>query len=112
VILLTVVVEPAVSTEIVGAATVPSGVYVAAPEFAGATVAVLLLVEFVVTVTFPSGVNFPVEVVDDPVNVGYDTVPAGVYVADALSFQPKSPIRLKSPSSTHLVPSKTNSLLL
>ena len=65
-------------TVIVGVPTVPSGVYVAVPEAAGDTVAVLFVVVFVDTVTPPEGVNFPVEVMLLPVKVGCDTVPAGV----------------------------------
>jgi hypothetical protein len=72
-----VVVLPADATLIVGAVTEPAGVYVAVPLLAGETVAVLLLVAFVVTVTLPLGVNFPVEVVLEPVKVGCDTVPFG-----------------------------------
>ena len=66
----TVVVEPAVARLIVGAATEPLGVYVAVPEDAGETVAVLFDVAFVETLTLPDGVNVPVEVVAEPVNVG------------------------------------------
>jgi len=47
------------------------------PEEAGATVAVLLVVALVVTVTLPLGVNLPSDVVSVPVNVGLETVPAG-----------------------------------
>jgi len=47
------------------------------PLAAGLTAAVLLVVDLVVTVTVPSGVNLPVEDSALPLNVGLDTVPAG-----------------------------------
>ena len=78
VMLFTVVVDPAVATLMVGAETVPAGVYVAVPEEAALTVAVLFVVPFVVTETDPDGVNFPVLSVDEPVKEGFETVPAGV----------------------------------
>ena len=62
----------------VGCDTVPAGVYVAVPEAAALTVAVLFVVAFVETLTVPDGVNLPVDVVELPVNVGCETVPAGV----------------------------------
>ena len=70
VIEFTVVIPPAVDTEIVGAATLPAGVYVDSPDCAGATVAVLFSVVSVVTLTVPLGVNFPLDVKLLPVNVG------------------------------------------
>ena len=78
VIEFTVVVEPALATLIVGALTEPAGVYVAVPDDAGDTVAVLFVVVFVLTETDPLGVNFPVDVSALPENVGCDTVPDGV----------------------------------
>ena len=42
------------------------------------TVAVLLVVEDVITDTVPDGVTVPLYVVDVPENVGWLTVPAGV----------------------------------
>ena len=73
-----VVVLPAVLTLIVGCDTVPAGVYVAVPDDAALTVAVLFVV---VSATEPAGVKLPVDVGALPLNVGCDTVPAGVYVA-------------------------------
>lgn len=81
VIEFTVVVAPAVFTLIVGVPTVPLGVYVVVPDAAADTVAVWFVVVFVVTVTDPLGVNDPVRVDESPVNVGWLTVPLGVYVA-------------------------------
>ena len=78
VMLFTVVVVPADATLIVGAETVPAGVYVAVPEVAAETVAVLFVVPFVVTETEPEGVNLPLDWVEEPVKVGVLTVPAGV----------------------------------
>ena len=50
----------------------------AVPDDAALTVAVLFVVPFVVTETAPDGVNLPVLSVEEPVNEGFDTVPAGV----------------------------------
>ena len=61
----------------VGAVTLPDGVYVVVPDDAGDTAAVLLVVALVVTVTLPEGVKLPPKVELEPVKVGFETVPFG-----------------------------------
>lgn len=73
-----VVVDPAVATEIVGAVTVPFGVYVGVSVPASVPVTVAVTLEFVKLI-LPAGVKAPVEVVDLPVYVIL-TLPPGVYV--------------------------------
>ena len=53
-----------------GCVTDPAGVYVAVPDAAGETVAVLFSVAFVETDTLPAGVYEPVTDSESPVNVG------------------------------------------